>query len=303
MKHFVTALVSIALIVAVTGCASLNREAGSYVVVEKSAAESREVFGFWNFNGSPANEVTGGEPLLLAYAPVGGHFVDDRENREFFENTKYHLTKDRLISEFRPEVHPDWEKDSSNREMKNTLINQYIQAYIPVPEINLDMFTVAFRLRLGSSSKNYVDSEGNPVGRLLQVLHMGFVGHPWIVYAIQDGPSGPFTLQINLNDSKRDESLQYDTDIIIPTDTETEIVLSIDNYEHTLKIYKDGELSSYDIKRIREWGHCPSGGTDNTTLRLAPFVLERMEFDWLTIMNGTWNYTQINDLKDLHLEK
>jgi hypothetical protein len=71
----------------------------------------------------------------------------------------------------------------------------------------------------------------------------------------------------------------------------------------SLKVYKNGELSTYDINRIREWGHCPSGGAENTMLRLAPFVLESMEFDWLTIMNGAWNYTQINDLKDRHLAK
>ena len=71
----------------------------------------------------------------------------------------------------------------------------------------------------------------------------------------------------------------------------------------SLKVYKNGELSTYDINRIREWGHCPSGGAENTTLQLAPFVLESMEFDWLTIMNGAWNYTQINDLKDRHLAK
>lgn len=303
MKHFVAALVAVALMVAMIGCASLNQKAGNYVVVEKSAAESRDVFGFWNFNGSPDNAVSGGAALQLAHAPVDGHFVDDREDGEFFENTKYHLNESQLVCEFRPEVHPDWDEDSSNREMRNTLANQYIQPYVPVPEINLDLFTLALRFRLGSSTRNYVDSEGNPVGRQVDVLQMGFVGHPWVVSAVQDGPSGPFNLQIRLNDSTRDERFRYDTGIIIPTDSETEIVLTIDNYEHTLKIYKNGELSTYEIDRIREWGHCPSGGAENTMLRLAPFALERIEFDWLAVMNGAWDYPQIEELKNRHLTK
>lgn len=303
MTRTVTVLTCFALITGLSGCSSLNGSTGEggYAVVERSARESRDLFGFWNFNGSPENEIPDGSPLLMAHAPVGGHFWDDREEGEFFENTKYHLTESRLIYEFRPEVHQAWDADSSDSDMRHDLVNQYLSAFVPVPEINLDLFTVAFRFRLFPSSANFVDSDGNPVGQRSEVLHMGFLGHSWVVSAVQDGPSGPFTLHVILHDTKRDDRLRYDTGVTISTDSETEIVLTVDNSDHTLNIYRNGEHFTHEIERIREWGHCPSGGAKNTMLRPAPFFAERMEFDWLAIMNGAWDYAEIEELKERHL--